>query len=148
MTEDAAAPAPRTKFNYIGAPACFALDFACTIINRATGGSCYQVGSSLQRADFRDVDVRCMMDDESFDRLFGDLGASWERNPLWMLLSISVSSWLTAQIGLPVDFQFQRQSTANEQHKGERQPLGRFAKTDLPKWHGDVVHAEKYPPEV
>ena len=52
---------------YIGAPACFALELACRQICEAFGGHhCYVVGSSLERADWRDVDVRYMLEDDAF----------------------------------------------------------------------------------
>lgn len=127
-------PAPRAKWCYVGAPAVFRLDVACHIINKALGGTCYMVGSALQRPDFRDVDVRCIMVDENFDALFGVLGESWEKSPLWMMLSISVSAWLREQTGLPVDFQVQRAAHANKKHAGDRHFLGLYVKGDPPAW--------------
>lgn len=140
----ASPPAPREKWNYLGAPACFKLDAACHIINRALGATCYQVGSSLERRDFRDVDVRCILDDTSFERLFGKVGVSWEHDPFWILLCTGVSVWLREQTGLPVDFQVQPMTHANTKHDGQRSPLGLYLNHDLPAWHGEEVHAEKY----
>lgn len=125
---------PRKKFSYIGAPACFKLSFACTIVNKALGGSCYQVGSSLERPDFRDVDVRCIMSDESFNALFGDTKGAWELTPLWILMTASISTWLSEQTGLPIDFQIQPQTHANERHKGTRNAIGHYAFVDDPAW--------------
>src|SRR5690242_14716557 len=118
-----ASPKPREKWIHIGAPACFALELACKHLNRAFDGQCYIVGSVLQRADWRDVDVRLIMDDAAFKAEFPDcaaLSGAWEFDPRWLLLTVSVSAWLTQQTGLPVDFQFQPQSHANEKHKGRR----------------------------
>lgn len=117
------------RANYIGAPQFFNLNQACTIINRALDGfGCYLVGSSLERRDYRDVDVRFIMGDAEYDRLFrcvrSDDGG-W-LNPLWSLMCQSISLWLSQQSGLPVDFQIQRQTQANAEHKGTRSALGIF----------------------
>ena len=116
----------RTKGTYIGAPACFALDMCCRQIREAFNVhyGVYQVGSSLERQDWRDVDVRFVMEDTEFDKLFPSAGAHWEQDARWLLLTVSISKWLSDQTGLPVDFQFQPQTHANERHKGPRSALG------------------------
>ena len=68
-------PAPaRERANYVAAPAYFNLNQACVVVNRALnpfgGFGCYLVGSSLYRKDHRDVDVRFLMSDEGYDRMF------------------------------------------------------------------------------
>lgn len=120
----------RKKASYVGAPAIFQLEQCCQQINDAFGGfGCYLVGSALERPDWRDVDVRLMMSDEEFARLFPDAGDHWEHDPLWLLLTVAISTWLRQVTGLPVDFQFQPQTLANAQHKGLRHALGlRIAK--------------------
>lgn len=109
----------RQKANWVGAPACFELELALYDIRRAFG-SCYQVGSSLHRADFRDVDIRCIMPDEEFDKLFPGLctptPAGWEHDSRWLVMTTTISQWLSTRIGKTVDFQFQRASWANEHH--------------------------------
>jgi hypothetical protein len=118
-------PKPRKKYNYIGAPACFALDLAIRHINEAFEGECYVVGSALERPDWRDVDVRMIMDDEDFAKNFPDVVANrWENDAKWLLLTTAISDWLSKQTGLPVDFQFQSQTQANARHKGRREATG------------------------
>lgn len=115
----------KSKSNYIGAPACFALEQACQHIHDAFGGfGCYQVGSSLNRADWRDIDVRLIMTDAEFDALFPNAANYWEQDPRWLLMTVAISDWLKKQTGLPVDFQFQPQTHANERHKGPRNAIG------------------------
>lgn len=121
------------RANYVPAPHFFALNHACSLLNRALGGfGCYLVGSSLERRDYRDVDVRFILSDEEFDRLFrvrpedAESGAAGWLNPLWSLMCTSISVWLREQTGLPVDFQIQRQTQANEKHPGTRSALGIF----------------------
>lgn len=111
--------------HWLPAPHFFALNQACAFLNQALGGfGCYLVGSSLARRDFRDVDVRYIMSDAGYDRLFRDQGDYY--NPLWSLMCLSISRWLSEETRLPVDFQIQRQTQANERHKGTRNALGLF----------------------
>ena len=117
----------RHKSNYIGAPACFALELACKHLRQAFGGfGTYQVGSSTERADWRDVDVRLILPDDEFERLFPNaaLGGSWEMDPRWLVMTVAISAWLAKETGLPIDFQFQPQTHANERHPGRRNALG------------------------
>lgn len=96
-----------------------ALDHAVLLVNRGLGTpSTYLVGSVLTDRNHRDVDVRTMLDDEEFDRLFPSV-------QLWGLFCYLVSRWLSAEVGLPVDYQVQKTSIANERHHGMRNPLGR-----------------------
>jgi hypothetical protein len=118
-------PAKRKKAIYVGAPACFALELACQHLSTAFDGfGCYLVGSALERPDWRDIDVRLIMGDDEFAKLFPDAGDNWEFDARWLLLTTSLSAWLSAQTGLPVDFQFQPQTHANARHKGPRNALG------------------------
>lgn len=133
MADEVKDPKAWKRANYVPAPHFFALNHACTILNRALGGyGCYLVGSSLERRDYRDVDVRYILSDEEFDRLFrveakdADGGSAGWLNPLWSLMCTAISGWLRDQTGLPVDFQIQRQTQANAQHKGTRGALGIF----------------------
>jgi hypothetical protein len=128
----------RRKVSHVGAPACFALTLACQQLNRAFGGfGCYLVGSALERPDWRDVDVRLILADDEFAALFPDAGpishARWEFDVRWLVMTTAISAQLSAQTGLPVDFQFQPQSHANARHKGRRNALGLiFAKDGDP----------------
>lgn len=125
------------KASYIGAPAVFLLEQACQHINDAFDGfGCYVVGSSMERPDWRDVDVRLIMSDEEFMQLFPNAnvwpeggGGTWEQDPRWLLLTTAISLWLKQQTGLPVDFQFQPQQHANKRHSKPRNAVGlRIAK--------------------
>lgn len=115
----------RKKATYVGAPAIFALETACRQINEAFGDwSCYLVGSAMERADWRDVDVRYIMDDEQFESEFPDAGQCWEQDAKWLLLTVSISERLSKVTGLPIDFQIQPRTHANERHKGVRSAIG------------------------
>ena len=118
------------KTCYVGAPAIFALELACQHINAALGNyGCYLVGSCMERADFRDVDVRFIMEDDAFSILFPNVDLSagsaiWEFDPRWLLLNTSICKWLREQTGLPVDFQIQPQTFANKRHDKGRSAIG------------------------
>ena len=115
----------RQKAIYIGAPKCFVLEWACRQITEAFDCyGCYLVGSALERADWRDVDLRLIMHDEDFAKLFPDAGQHWEHDARWLLLTASISEHLSRVTDLPIDFQFQPQSHANEHHNGMRSAMG------------------------
>ena len=99
----------------------FRLDLACrplAVLAEGPGGV-YLVGS-VERGedDFRDVDVRMILPDEQFDRLFGHSSLLWET------FCFAWTGHLRADTGLPIDFQVQRQTEANENHDGPRNSLG------------------------
>lgn len=123
--------APKSwRANYVAAPGYFKLSHACLVINQAfeSGFGCYLVGSAITRKDYRDVDVRMILDDAEFDRLFpGASEGGVQYCALWSLMCTSFSLYLSQVSGLPVDFQIQKQSVANAlPDKTERQALGIF----------------------
>lgn len=120
------------KASYIGAPKVFALELACQHVSQAFGGfGCYVVGSALDRPDWRDVDVRCILSDEEFATLFPDASpTAWEFDPRWLVMTVSISAWLSQQSGLPVDFQFQPQTHANARHPGKRNAIGMLVRKE------------------
>lgn len=122
---------PRKKAIYVGAPAVFALEQAARWVCEAFNGyGCFIVGSALERPDWRDVDLRFIMPDEEFAVLFPDAGQHWEHDARWLLLTVAISERLSKVTGLPIDFQFQPQTHANERHKGQRCAIGlRIAKS-------------------
>lgn len=114
----------------------FNLTRACQAIVDAYGWNVFHVGSSLRSltagTPWRDVDVRCILDDDEFDRVFPDafrVGDDWPRDARLALMNVVTSEWLSARTGLPIDFQFQRRTQANEKYGGpdhQRSALGIF----------------------
>lgn len=95
------------------------LDAACRPLREAFGfGSTFLVGTAQTGGSFRDVDVRVILHDEVFDRLFSG------NQEFWSLVCSSIGWRLTAQTNLPIDFQIQRMTEANAEHPGPRNPLG------------------------
>lgn len=117
-----------TRANYLPAPHYFNLNHACQILNEAFGwGTTFLVGSSIERRDFRDVDVRCILADEDFDKFFPGLTGNPANHALWSIMCSSISLWLSQHTGLPVDFQIQRRTDANAKNEGRpRSALGMF----------------------
>lgn len=103
------------------------LSWACRPIRAAFGHPPYLVGSVTRGGAYRDVDVRTILSDEEWDRIIGsppgDDGSA-HADPLWALLNASISEWLSALSGLPIDYQIQRQTEANAAHDGMRSALG------------------------
>jgi hypothetical protein len=99
----------------------FHLDQACQLVTKAFGDECpYLVGTAgLGGSDsYRDVDVRLMLDDDEF-------AAACPTRERWELLCLAISAYLSSRTGLPIDFQVQLASAANERHGGSpRNPLG------------------------
>lgn len=112
--------------SYLSPPEIHRLDIAVRPIKQALGTP-FLVGSVLQRRDYRDVDVRVLLDDADYDLI---------PDPLIRLIGYLGSEYLRGATGLPVDFQIQRRTDANEQHDGIRNPLGG---RKLPEFRGDAA---------
>jgi len=96
------------------------LDVACELISDAFDSPPYLVGTAGAFAEgdgYRDVDVRLILGDEDF-------AAVCPTRERWELLSLAISTYLRDRTGLPVDFQIQRRTEANDRFKGPRNPLG------------------------
>lgn len=93
---------------FIGKSFFFSLEHCCRLLSSSFGPRTFIVGSSLMRPDFRDVDLRCILDDAEFAAIFGT-----NQTRLYFL-ERAISEWLTARTFLPVDFQFQRQTKADK----------------------------------
>lgn len=114
----------KKRATYLGVPEVYNLNAACILINQAFDSfGCYLVGSSLEAKDYRDVDIRMILDDQEYAKLFpGPLDSIY--NGRLALMNASVSEWLKARTGLPIDFQFQQRTDANENHKSQRNAMG------------------------
>ena len=88
----------------------------CKIVNEMfsqdAAFGCYQVGSSLTTPDYRDIDIRLIMADDVYAARYDDLKRKY--------LNLAVSLWGQKVTGLPIDFQIQPQTLANELYPGGR----------------------------
>ena len=96
------------------------LDWACVPIRNAFRTPPYLVGSVLTRPDYRDIDIRLILDDDEVERMF-------PTDAVRLLLNVALSDLIAkaANVRAPVDFQIQSMSEANvPEHGGVRNPLG------------------------
>ena len=137
MTEGETETGPEPKSRgYLGGPPYKTLEHALMIVRQAFDAECYLVGSVLRTPDYRDVDVRMIMDDVPFNALFGDV-ASYGWSPLWSLLTSAISAYLSQMTSLPVDFQIQRRSSVRTSDWNKpREPMCLYLANDemLPAW--------------
>jgi hypothetical protein len=90
----------------------------------------YLVGSAARTTQYRDIDLRLILRDAVYDR--------WWSNPVKVrLANRAVSIWGQKETGLPIDFQIQRMTEANDAFGGEyRNPMGlRDWTTQVPSGH-------------
>lgn len=74
----------------------------------------YHVGSSLAGKQWRDVDVRLILPDNEYEAMgLGDPTMP-HTNGKWVSLCLAYSALGKQMTGLPIDFQIQQQSFANE----------------------------------
>lgn len=91
-------------------------DWAEHVVPMFRGEVPYLVGSVLDNPNYRDVDVRLILDDDTYSIL----GATVDLHRLGFLVSL----WGQQATGLRIDFQIQEQSAANEEFKGPRHAIG------------------------
>lgn len=100
-----------------GMPAGIWLNKFGVIVRDYFGHTAYQVGSSLKTKDWRDVDVRLILPDDEYAALFGDAALGYV-NPKLAAVTLAFSALGTQMTGLPIDFQIQSMTHANEQYGG------------------------------
>lgn len=104
-----------------GMPAGIWLNKFGVIIADYFGHVPYHVGSSLDRKDWRDIDVRLILPDDEFEQMFGTLKNYC--NPKLAAITLAFSALGKEMTGLPIDFQIQPQTHANERYPGPRSAL-------------------------
>ena len=108
----------------VGMPAALLLDEFGHQVWSAFGHLPYLVGSALEGKEWRDVDVRLILPDEEYERIgLGDPEHS-HHNEKWVSLVLAYSALGKAMTGLPIDFQIQQQTDANDHYDKSRSALG------------------------
>jgi hypothetical protein len=124
MTEKPSARAA----SYFSPPDFQRLNWACRPIMDAFGSPPYLVGSALTRPDFRDIDIRLILDDAVVESMFGVRGQFFQGEPgrVRLLLNIALSDLIAraANAPAPIDFQIQSMTEANVPEHGMCNPLG------------------------
>lgn len=108
----------------VGMPAALLLDEFGSQVWAAFGYPPYLVGSALRGKGWRDVDVRLILPDAEYEAMgLGDPKDS-HRNAKWVALVLAFSALGRQMTGLPIDFQIDQQTRANEEHDEPRSALG------------------------
>lgn len=91
----------------------------------AFGEPPFLVGSAIRKPDYRDVDVRLILDDDDFAARFGEITKPRYENACWNAHCIAWTHFGQRITGLVIDFQIDQMTQANEEYGGhERQALG------------------------
>lgn len=123
--------------NYVGMPAGMKLEEFGSQVWAAFGDPPFLVGSALRSKSWRDVDVRLMLADETYEAIgLGDPNYQ-HHNGKWVALCLAFSALAREMTGLPVDFQIQERTKANQTYAGQpRFAIGvvplRIAKLEKP----------------
>ena len=106
----------------VGGPGWKLLDKFGSLVWDAFGTPPYLVGSATHSKEWRDVDVRLILDDEVYDEMFGRPRNPDDKRAAFELAFSFLGERLT---GLPIDFQIQQTTHANEHYPHqERHALG------------------------
>ena len=115
--------------NGVGMPAWLLLNQFGRLVYEAFGEWPYLVGSATKTTHWRDVDVRLILEDSEYERMFGKPSRAGETNPRWRALCLAFAVLGQKMTGLPIDFQIQSQTKANELYNGPRWSLILCAET-------------------
>lgn len=108
----------------VGMPASLVLEQFGEVIADAFGETPYLVGSALETTKWRDVDVRVILDDETYAAMgFGNPDHP-HSNAKWVAYVLAFAALGKAMTGLPIDFQIQQRTHANEKDDKPRSALG------------------------
>lgn len=127
----------------VGMPQSLLLEEFGALVTDAFGHHPYHVGSSVLGKDWRDVDVRLILDDAEYASLGLGTPNQPHSNARWVALCRAFSALGKEVTGLPIDFQIQQQSLANEEDKGLRSALG--VRTYL-RWQKKFADSERPTP--
>jgi len=121
----------------VGMPTTLLLDEFGYHVWSAFGDCPYHVGSSVFAKEWRDVDVRLILEDEEYELMgLGDPKRPHE-NKKWVALTLAFSALGKAMTGLPIDFQIQQQTEANDTYSQKdgcvRSALGCVARIRINK---------------
>lgn len=102
--------------HYLGVTQFIELRYAAAIVKGVFDDSfgIYLVGSAMKRKDWRDVDIRQIISDDEFTRRFGEFVEPYDRNPFLRAFNLGVSNWMSTYSRLPIDYQVQPITKANE----------------------------------
>lgn len=101
----------------------FRLGLFGLVVDDAFDSCPYLVGSALRKASYRDVDVRVILLDDDFEQRFGP-ATDWRSNRALRASNLAFSALGSQMTGLPIDFQAEQMTDANDANDGPRNALG------------------------
>lgn len=117
----------------VGMPQALLLEEFGSQVWSAFGCPPYMVGSATHSKNWRDVDIRLILDDAEYEKLqLGDPKYG-SRNGKWVALCLAFSALGKQITGLPIDFQIQQQSEANKEYPLEGHPRHALGLIELRK---------------
>lgn len=120
-------PSPGRRTTMLGPVEIYLLDQWGRQLHEAFGHYPYLVGSAMKGLPWRDIDVRLILPDKRFTKITGAKpGETHLEAPLLQALNVAFTVWGQRVTSLPIDFQFQSMTDANEDpaNSGPRNPLG------------------------
>lgn len=134
----------------VGMPTTLLLEEFGYLVWVAFGAYPYHVGSSVFNKQWRDVDVRLILEDKEYERLgLGDPKYP-HHNEKWVTLTLAFSALGKSMTGLPIDFQIQQQTDANAIYSQKdgciRSALGCIARSRKSNQH--FINAVKNSPDA
>lgn len=106
----------------VGMPHALKLDEFGSQLWSAFDKPAYLVGSALKGKNWRDVDVRMILDDDEYEKMGFGNPRDTHRNAKWVAYVLAFSALGREMTGLPIDFQIQQQTLANEQYPTRGNP--------------------------
>lgn len=107
----------------VGMPATLRLEEFGAVLHYVFGDYVFLVGSVLRTTQWRDVDVRVILEDGVYEREFGDPRYAHSCGK-WCAMVRAFSALGREMTGLPIDFQIQHMSYANAVEDGPRSSIG------------------------
>lgn len=108
-----------------GMPQSLYLDHWAYHVGKCFKNTCYLVGSALESKQWRDIDVRIIMEDSEWEQWFGPTRNGTSCNIKWSAMMAAFSAWGKETTGLPIDFQIHFRSAVKESDWDKpRNPLG------------------------
>lgn len=109
----------------VGSPGILLLNAWGDAVRRVFDETPYLVGSASMGKQWRDVDVRVILDDREWERWFGRFERPLQSNARWAGICLAFSVWGQKVTNLPIDFQVQQATDADAcDYGGNRVPLG------------------------
>lgn len=108
----------------VGMPEWLKLQQFGSVVQEAFGATPYLVGSASRGKAWRDVDVRLILTDDDFAAQIGELTRPRCLNARWNAFCLAFAALGCDMTGLPIDFQIDQQTQANEDYpKENRVPI-------------------------